>query len=103
MVAAASVARRSGDFRLTGAKVRCGAGRAIPGAKAEWPRRVDLTRELGATPTAIHGCIPVIRDHGLGPGQPPCGRLDRGDGYEGGPGLGEVFEVLGQVTISAEL
>ena len=103
-----------------------GAGRALPGATAEWPRRVDLTRLLAATPTAGRGAIPVIRDHGtsdlvppfadphgtlqlavqilhgLGPDQPPEGKPDGDDGNEGGHGLGELFEVLGQATISAE-
>jgi hypothetical protein len=36
------------------------------------------------------------------PGQPPDGKLDGGDGNEGSQGLGEVFEVLGRATISAE-
>jgi hypothetical protein len=50
--------------RVALANGRIGAGRAIPSAKTEWPRRVDLTRWLTAIPTAGRGAIPVIRDHG---------------------------------------
>ena len=45
---------------------------------------------------------PLHAATGLGPGQPPEGKLDGGDDKEGGQGLGEVFEILGQATISAE-
>ena len=33
--------------------------------------------------------------YGLCPGKPPEGKLDRGEGHEGGQGYGKVLEVLG--------
>src|SRR5215831_21295468 len=36
-----------------------------------------------------------LLSYGLCPGKPPEGKLDRGEGHEGGQGYGKVLEVLG--------
>ena len=38
----------------------------------------------------------------LRPGKPPEGKLDGGEGNEGGQGFGKVFEVLGETPVSSE-
>lgn len=70
-----------------------------PGHSRSRNERATLSLRLQSP----HGTLqPAVSLHRLGTGQPPYGKLDGGDGYESGQGLGEVFEVLGQATISAE-
>src|SRR5262249_24068130 len=43
-----------------------------------------------------------LLSYGLCPGKPPEGKLDRGEGHEGGQGYGKVLEVLGRTPVSSE-
>jgi len=42
----------------------------------------------------------LLRSHQR-PGEPPGAQPDGGEGNEGGPGFGEVLEVLGETPVSA--
>jgi hypothetical protein len=42
---------------------------------------------------------PLSRRYNLHPGKPPEGKLDGGDGDEGGQGFDEVLEVLGKTPV----
>ena len=43
-----------------------------------------------------------LLSYGLCPGNPPEGKLYRGEGHGGGQGYGKVLEVLGRTPVSSE-
>ena len=67
-----------------------GASASLPDTPAKVPSQSDCRPSYG------------VANRNLRPGEPPEGRLERGEVNEGGQGFGEVLEVLGETPIAAE-